>query len=154
MDEVADIINIGGTALYDVACLAADMPTVGEFLYVAIKDVMQPPGDSLADYTAVIPAEHIAKRGQQGRRQNKGRAYPDIFFDILKTPDLFHKSRNKGGDFKRLVSKNRIDGKTYYLRGNKGKNNGCQCRGAAKQKSEMLAFRGGDNQLRFSAFPG
>jgi hypothetical protein len=154
MDEVADIIDIGSTALYDVPGLAADMPTVGEFLYVGIKFVMQPPCDSLADNTAVIPAEHIAKRGQQGRRQNKGGADPDILFDIPNAPDLLHKSRNKYGGFKRIIPKNRVNGKAYYLRGNKRENNGCQCRGAAKQKSEMLAFRGGDNQLRFSAFPG
>ena len=91
MDEVADIIDIGSTALYDVPCLTADMPTVWKFLYMGVKDVMQPPRDSLADYTAVIPAEHIAKRGQQGRRQNKGRAYPDVFFDIPKAPYVFHK---------------------------------------------------------------
>jgi len=36
MDEVADIIDIGGTALYYVPCLAADMPTVGELLYVGV----------------------------------------------------------------------------------------------------------------------
>jgi len=154
MDKVADIINIGGTALYDVSGLAADMPTVGELLYVGIKDVMQPPRDSFADYTAVIPAEHIAKRGQQGRRQNKGRAYPDVFFDIPKAPDLIHKSRNKGGDFKRFSPKNRVNGKAYYLRSNKRENNGCQCRGAAEQKVKMLAFCGSDNQRCFSAFPG
>jgi hypothetical protein len=70
MDEVADIINISSTALYDVSGLAADMPTVWKFLYVGVKDVMQPPRDSFADYTAVMPAEHIAKCGQQGRYQN------------------------------------------------------------------------------------
>jgi hypothetical protein len=154
MDKVADIINIGGTALYYVSCLTADMPTVWKFLYVVIKDIMQSPGDSFADYTAVITAEYIAKRGQQGRRQNKGRAYPDILFDIPKAPDLIYKSRNKGGGFKRFGSKNRINSKTYYLRSNKRENNGCKCRHAAKQKSKTLAFRGGGNQRSFSAIPG
>jgi hypothetical protein len=154
MDEIADIINIGSTALYDVSGLTSNMPTIGKFLYVSIKFVMQPPRDSLADYTAVIPTEHIAKSGQQGRRQNKGRADPDVFFDIPKAPDLIHKSRNKGGSFKRLIPKNRVNGKAYYLRGNKRENYGCQCRGAAKQKPEMPAFRGSDNQLRPSALPG
>jgi hypothetical protein len=154
MDEVADIIDIGGTALYYVPCLTANMPTVGKFLYVGIKFVVQPPRDNLTDYTAVIPAEHIAKRGQQGRRQNKDGAYPDILFDIPKAPDLIHKRRNKGGGFKRLGPKNRVNGKADYLRGNKREKNGCQCRRAAKQEPKTFAFRGSDNQRRFSAFPG
>jgi hypothetical protein len=154
MDEVADIINVGSTALYDVPCLTANMPTVWKFLYVGIQDIMQSPGDSLADYTAVIPAEHIAKRGQKGRRQNKDGADPDIFFDIPNAPYLLYKSRNKGGDFKWFSPKNRVNSKAYYLRGNKREYHGCQCRGAAKQKPKMLSFHGGDNQRRLSAFPG
>jgi hypothetical protein len=154
MDKVADIINIGGTALYDVPCLAADMPTVWKFLYVGIKFVMQPPRDSLADYTAVIPAEHIAKCGQKCSRQNKDGADPDIVFDVPKAPYLIHKGRNKGRGFKRLSPKNRVNGKAYYLWGNKREYNGCQRRGAAKQKPKTLAFRGSDNQRSFSAFPG
>jgi hypothetical protein len=153
MDKVADIINVGGTALYDVSCLTANMPTIWKFLYVGVKDVMQPPCDSFADYSAVVAAEHIAKRGQKGCRQNKDGADPDVFFDIPKAPYLLHKSQKKGGEFDWLCPKNRVNRKAYYLRGNKREYNGCQCRNTAKQKLKMLAFRGGNNQRRLSAFP-
>jgi hypothetical protein len=154
VDEVTDIVNISSTALYDVSCLAANMPTVGELLYVGIKDIVQPPRDSLADYAAVIASEHIAKCGQQGRRQNKGGADPDVFPDIPNAPYLLHKSQTESGEFKRRRPKNRVNGKAYNLRSNKREYNGCQSRGAAKEKVEMPAFRGSDNKRRLSAFPG
>ena len=154
LDEAADGVHVGGTALDDVPGLAAHVPVVGQALDVGVEAVPQLPGDGFSDFKARIAPDYVQEPGAEGRRQGEAGADPQVLPQKGQAAQGFGQVQHKGRRVQGDASNHRVDGVADDLGADKGKSHHAEGRKAAEEKTETPVFRGGGSQTGPAPLPG